>query len=68
MSIITTATRMWLTRSTKPFVFTDEYDKELNIIVSKILVCIYIFLFVNKSVPFAHIVKNCMMISNVMRI
>lgn len=30
MSIITTATRMWLTRNTKPFVFTDEYDKELK--------------------------------------
>ena len=30
MSIITTATRMWLTRNTKPFVFTNEYDKELK--------------------------------------
>ncbi len=30
MSMITTATRMWLTRSTKPFVFTNEYDKELK--------------------------------------
>jgi oxygen-independent coproporphyrinogen-3 oxidase len=30
MSIITTVTRMWLTRSTKPFVFTDEFDKELK--------------------------------------
>ncbi len=30
MSIITTATRMWLTRSTKPFVFTDKFDQELQ--------------------------------------
>ena len=30
MSIITTVTRMWLTKSTKPFVFTDEFDKELK--------------------------------------
>lgn len=29
MSIITTATRMWLTRSLKPFKFTNIYDKEL---------------------------------------
>ena len=26
MSFITTLTRMWLTRSTKPFTFTDAYD------------------------------------------
>ncbi len=30
MSILTTATRMWLTKSTKPFSFTDEYDKVLQ--------------------------------------
>lgn len=29
MGIITTATRMWLTKSTKPFNFTDEYDRKL---------------------------------------
>ena len=29
MSFITTLTRMWLTRSTKPFTFTDEYDNVL---------------------------------------
>lgn len=29
MSAITDLTRMWLTRSTKPFIFTSEYDSEL---------------------------------------
>ena len=29
MSMITSLTRMWLTRSTKPFVFTNEYDRRL---------------------------------------
>ena len=29
MSIITSLTRMWLTRSAKPFVFTNEYDQRL---------------------------------------
>ncbi|MBQ8612936.1 MAG: radical SAM protein [Ruminiclostridium sp.] len=29
MSIITNLTRMWLTRSVKPFTFTNEYDNEL---------------------------------------
>lgn len=29
MSIITDLTRMWLTRSTKPFLFTNEYDNSL---------------------------------------
>ena len=29
MSILTTATRMWLTRTWKPFLFTNEYDKQL---------------------------------------
>ena len=30
MSLITDFTRMWLTRSTKPFTFTNEYDDFLN--------------------------------------
>lgn len=30
MSILTTATRMWLLKSFKPFRFTNEYDKNLN--------------------------------------
>ncbi len=30
MSIITSATRMWLTRSVKPFTFTNEFDRKLN--------------------------------------
>ena len=30
MSILTTMTRMWLTRTWKPFVFTNEYDKRLS--------------------------------------
>lgn len=29
MSVITSLTRMWLTRSAKPFVFTNEYDQRL---------------------------------------
>ncbi len=29
MSIITSLTRMWLTRSTKPFIFKNEYDQRL---------------------------------------
>ncbi len=29
MSIITNLTRMWLTRSSKPFVFKNEYDQQL---------------------------------------
>lgn len=29
MSIITDLTRMWLTRSVKPFLFTNEFDKQL---------------------------------------
>ena len=29
MSAITSLTRMWLTRSPKPFVFTNEYDQQL---------------------------------------
>lgn len=29
MSIITSLTRMWLTRSTKPFIFKNEYDQQL---------------------------------------
>lgn len=29
MSVITCLTRMWLTRSAKPFVFTNEYDQRL---------------------------------------
>lgn len=29
MSVITSLTRMWLTRSPKPFVFTNEYDQHL---------------------------------------
>lgn len=30
MSAITSLTRMWLTRSVKPFVFTKEYDQQLS--------------------------------------
>ena len=30
MSVITNLTRMWLTRSPKPFVFTNEYDRRLS--------------------------------------
>lgn len=30
MSAVTSLTRMWLTRSTKPFTFTNEYDKTLD--------------------------------------
>ena len=30
MSIITTATRMWLTKSVKPFTFTNTYDEKLK--------------------------------------
>lgn len=30
MSILTTFTRMWLTRTWKPFLFTKEYDKKLS--------------------------------------
>ena len=30
MGVITNLTRMWLTRSRKPFVFTDEYDPKLS--------------------------------------
>lgn len=30
MSFKTTLTRMWLTRSTKPFLFTKEYDEQLS--------------------------------------
>lgn len=30
MSIITDLTRMWLTRTTKPFTFYNEYDRELK--------------------------------------
>lgn len=29
MSVITSLTRMWLTRSSRPFVFTNEYDQRL---------------------------------------
>ena len=29
MSVLTSLTRMWLTRSTRPFVFTNEYDRQL---------------------------------------
>ena len=30
MGVITDLTRMWLTRSTKPFVFKNEYDEQLS--------------------------------------
>lgn len=30
MSVITDLTRMWLTRSTKPFIFLNEYDETLS--------------------------------------
>lgn len=30
MGTITNLTRMWLTRSRKPFIFTDEYDSQLS--------------------------------------
>lgn len=30
MSVLTTSTRMWLTRSLKPFLFTNEYDNQLE--------------------------------------
>ena len=30
MSILTNMTRMWLTRSTKPFLFKNEYDSQLS--------------------------------------
>ncbi len=30
MRVITTVTRMWLTKSTKPFVFTDKFDIKLK--------------------------------------
>ena len=30
MNLITDLTRMWLTKSIKPFVFTSEYDKKLD--------------------------------------
>lgn len=30
MSLITSATRMWLTKSIKPFIFTDAFDKKLE--------------------------------------
>ena len=29
MSVITDLTRMWLTRSVKPFIFKNEYDQIL---------------------------------------
>jgi len=29
MNILTNLTRMWLTRSTKPFIFKSEYDQQL---------------------------------------
>ena len=29
MGIITNLTRMWLTRSVKPFIFTNEFDRQL---------------------------------------
>lgn len=32
MGIITNLTRMWLTRSTKPFIFKNEYDQQLNFV------------------------------------
>lgn len=32
MGIITNLTRMWLTRSTKPFTFKNEYDQQLNFV------------------------------------
>ncbi len=35
MSIVTDLTRMWLTRSTKPFVFTNEYDDSLPFSVAE---------------------------------
>ena len=30
MSFLTNITRMWLTRSTKPFIFKNEYDQVLS--------------------------------------
>ena len=33
MSIITSLTRMWLTRSTKPFIFKNEYDQVLPYVI-----------------------------------
>lgn len=30
MKLVTTLTRMWLTRTTKPFTFQNEYDKQLD--------------------------------------
>ncbi|MBQ6788947.1 MAG: radical SAM protein [Clostridia bacterium] len=32
MSILTSITRMWLTRSTKPFIFKNEFDRKLDFI------------------------------------
>lgn len=51
MSIITNLTRMWLTRSTKPFIFKNEYDQQLPYAA-----CDHLGLYVH--IPFCHNICN----------
>lgn len=49
MSIITSLTRMWLTRSTKPFIFKNEYDNVCLTRTATIWACMCISLFAGAS-------------------
>ena len=55
MSFITGLTRMWLTRTAKPFTFKNGYDQILQNV--KTLGCMFISLFAKVSATFALIAK-----------
>ena len=57
MSFITGLTRMWLTRTAKPFTFKNGYDQILPYAECETLGCMFISLFAKVSATFALIAK-----------
>ena len=57
MSVITDLTRMWLTRTVKPFEFKNEYDQSLPFAECDGLGFTFIFHFARAFVIFVPIVR-----------
>ena len=61
MSLITDLTRMYLTHSTKPFIFTNDFDKVLPYDKGLSSAYMFIYRFVKVYVIFVPIVRLYMM-------
>lgn len=60
MSIITDLTRMWLTRSAKPFLFQNEYDQQLPFSQCEGWDCMCISRFAGSCAASARIARSSM--------